>query len=146
MAIDQITRAAVGRRIEEPDEKTHKAVARALPGHGCDKTCHTNYGTLDWRDKLLVAEPLPGAAEPMRNGVDMPALNTPSECGDVAERVLVDYAHACGAHGGLTVLKNIMEMLIGIAMVVIEPTAPQIPDQTKRNVAAYAEANLRSAN
>ncbi|KHJ64690.1 hypothetical protein [Burkholderia glumae] len=40
---------------------------KVVIGHGCD-TCRTNYGTLDWRDKLLTADPFPNAAEPTRTG------------------------------------------------------------------------------
>lgn len=81
----------------------------------------------------------------------MPTLKTPSECGDLAEKVIADYVRACGAYGNPAALANVIEMLIskaaiGIAMVGSEPLAQQILDRTKRNTARFAEINLRSAN
>lgn len=55
--------APIGDTLGSIFEMANKVVI----GHGCD-TCRTNYRALDWRDKLLVGDPFPDAAEPTRTG------------------------------------------------------------------------------
>ncbi|MPV69435.1 hypothetical protein [Burkholderia sp. BE17] len=78
----------------------------------------------------------------------MSNLKSPAQCGDLAEKLVADYVRECGAYGNPDALANVMEMLIskaalGIAMVGSESIAQQILDRTKRNVATFADRNLR---
>ncbi|MCA8014645.1 hypothetical protein LGM38_21650 [Burkholderia vietnamiensis] len=78
----------------------------------------------------------------------MSNLKSPTQCGDLAEKLIADYVRESGAHGNPNALANVMEMLIskaalGIAMVGSEAIAQQILDRTKHDVATFAERTLR---
>ncbi|WP_334067288.1 hypothetical protein [Burkholderia cepacia] len=78
----------------------------------------------------------------------MSTLKSPTQCGDLAEKLIADYVRESGAYGNPNALANVMEMLIskaalGIAMVGSEAIAQQILDRTKHNVATFADRNLR---
>ncbi|KGC67461.1 hypothetical protein GSH05_09880 [Burkholderia pseudomallei] len=78
----------------------------------------------------------------------MSTLKSPTQCGDLAEKLIADYVRESGAYGNPNALANVIEMLIskaalGIAMVGSEAIAQQILDRTKHNVATFADRNLR---
>ncbi|MCA8145439.1 hypothetical protein [Burkholderia vietnamiensis] len=78
----------------------------------------------------------------------MSNLRSPTQCGDLAEKLIADYVRESGAYGNPNARANVMEMLIskgalGIAMVGSEAIAQQILDRTKHNVATFAERTLR---
>ncbi|OMW98006.1 hypothetical protein [Burkholderia pseudomallei] len=82
----------------------------------------------------------------------MSTLKSPTQCGDLAEKLIADYVRESGAYGNpnalANALANVIEMLIskaalGIAMVGSEAIAQQILDRTKHNVATFADRNLR---
>ncbi|MBM5648301.1 hypothetical protein GSH06_24840 [Burkholderia pseudomallei] len=78
----------------------------------------------------------------------MSTLKSPTQCGDLAEKLIADYVRESGAYGNPNALANVIEMLIskaalGIAMVGSEAIAQQILNRTKQNVATFAERNLR---
>ena len=78
----------------------------------------------------------------------MSNLKSPTQCGDLAEKLIADYVRESGAYGNPNALANVMEMLIskaalGIAMVGGEAIAQQILDRTKHTVATFAERTLR---
>ncbi|WP_438332886.1 hypothetical protein [Burkholderia pseudomallei] len=78
----------------------------------------------------------------------MSPLKSPTQCGDLAEKLIADYVRESGAYGNPNALANVIEMLIskaalGIAMVGSEAIAQQILNRTKQNVATFAERNLR---
>jgi len=81
----------------------------------------------------------------------MSNLKTPAQCGDLAEKLIADYVRECGAYGNPNALANVMEMLIskaalGVAMIGSETIAQQILDRAKRNVATFADRNLRGGH